>query len=60
MTVILCKGPAELGETPSIIHILTGHEVSSVRLFPRGTLSDQNRGLFPEAEGRGNNAFVVW
>ena len=33
-----------------IIHILTGNEVTSVRLLPRGTLSGQKRHLFPEAE----------
>ena len=34
----------------AIIHILTGNEVTSVRLFPRRTWSDQKRDLFPKAE----------
>ena len=37
---------------------MTGNGViTSVRLFPTGTLSDQKRDLFPEAEGQGKQAF---
>ena len=32
----------------TIIHILTGNEVTSIRLFPRGTLSDQRSDLLGE------------
>ena len=52
-----CKSPfgsqkkKKVSKIDIIIHILTGNEVTSVRLFPRGTLSDQNRDLFPEVEG---------
>ena len=42
---ILCNYEVSL-YTRIIIHILTGNEVTSVGLFPRGTLSDQKRDLF--------------